>query len=105
MTNNDRPLFINFDQYTDGDNDFKKELVTLMIDNIRELKEALETAGQDVQFFQKVTHKIKPTIEMLDDKEFEDLILQVKTAVDRQPAIASLQVICSQIISSLQKVA
>lgn len=104
MDDNNRPLFIDFDQYTDGDDDFKKELVKLMVDNIRELKEALETAEQDVQFFQRVSHKTKPTIEMLNDKAFEDLIAQVKTAEDMRPAIAELRVICAQIMKSLERI-
>ncbi len=103
MADSNRPLYIDFDLVTDGDASFKNELVVLMIDNLKELMEALTTAGQDAEPFHKVTHKIKPTIEMLNDAEFNAMIAQVKTLDDKMAAIISLQKICPEIIASLER--
>jgi hypothetical protein len=51
-----RPIFVDFNAYTDGDDEFKKELVDLMIDDLRELQQTLHLAAQhsDAPLFQKV---------------------------------------------------
>lgn len=101
---NNRPLFVDFDKYTDGDTDFKKELAVLMIDNIYELIESLKSVEKDLQDFLKTIHKIKPTIEMLDDAEFNENIASVKAEPGKQVFVSSLHNICTDIIQSLQKV-
>jgi hypothetical protein len=101
---NNRPLFVNFDKYTDGDIEFKKELVALMIDNIYELIGSLKSTEQDIQIFLKTIHKIKPTIEMLDDPEFSEHIASVKAEPGKQILLNSLHNICTDIVHSLQKV-
>ena len=100
---NSRPLFIDFDKYTDGDSDFKKELVVLMIDNINELIQSLKSAEKNLEGFQKTVHKIKPTIEMLEDSEFNETIARVKSESNKQDAISALGKICGGIIKSLEK--
>jgi hypothetical protein len=97
-----RPLHVDFDKYTDGDSDFKKELVVLMIDNISELMQSLKSADKDTQDFQKVVHKIKPTIEMLEDNELNDIIASIKSGSDKT-TISVLGKICVDIIKSLEK--
>jgi CheY-like chemotaxis protein len=73
ITNADRrDIFIDFDLYTDGDLDFKKELTSLIIHNIHELQEAILV--DDKEFFLSVTHKVKTTLVMLDDAEFSQLM-------------------------------
>jgi hypothetical protein len=101
---NNRPLFVDFDKYTDGDNDFKKELALLMIDNIYELIGSLESTQKDLQVFLKTIHKIKPTIEMLDDAELNENIKNVEAEPGQQMMLSSLRNICTDIIHSLQKV-
>lgn len=100
----DRPLFVDFDKYTDGDSDFKKELVVLMIDNIHELIGSLKSVEDDLQPFLKTIHKIKPTIEMLDDPEFNEKIAGVKSEPGNQVIAGHLHNISNDIIASLQKV-
>jgi hypothetical protein len=73
-----RPLFIDFDAYTDGDDDFKKELIVLIIDNLRELQQILSPNSHDIQVFHKVCHKVKATLVMLDDSEMMVTIEQLK---------------------------
>jgi hypothetical protein len=98
-----RPLHVDFDKYTDGDADFKKELVVLMIDNISELMQCLKSAEKDTQNFQKVVHKIKPTIEMLEDSELNATINNIKSDVDKNTSIGALGKMCVEIIKSLEK--
>jgi hypothetical protein len=64
-----RKLLIDFDAYTDGDAEFKGELVALMIDNLIELEETVQRAGKgnDLKLFDAVCHKVKATVEMLAD--------------------------------------
>src|SRR5688572_27083072 len=79
QTNANRPLHVDFDKYTDGDSDFKRELVVLMIDNISELLQSAKSVETDINQFLKVIHKIKPTIEMLEDPELNDTITSIKS--------------------------
>ena len=78
-----RPLLIDFDQYTDGDADFKLELISLMVVDIGELQKSLVQATRlnDPELFKKGCHKSKTTVAMVDDKELilllEDLEIQM----------------------------
>jgi CheY-like chemotaxis protein len=63
-----RDVFIDFELYTDGDLDFKKELISLIIDNLRELQKAILVG--DKECFLSVSHKVKTSIVMLNDDEF-----------------------------------
>lgn len=71
---------INFDLYTDGDREFKRKLVNLMIENMRELQEACSRAQeqQDDQVFRKASHKANPTLAIIDDAEFDRAIEELK---------------------------
>jgi len=82
-SDNVRPLFIDFETHTDGDSVFKKELIGLMIDDIRELYHAQHN-GKEV--FLKICHKIKATLEILNDKDLNDVLAQL-----RNPAISAQQ--------------
>lgn len=75
-----RPLYVNFDHYTDGDHDFKRELGTQVIGNIQELKQSLREAIAEnkPEIFVKVNHKIKLTLEMLNDTEFSNMITELE---------------------------
>jgi len=101
------PITIDFDLHTDGDEEFKRELVTLMIDNMKELQESLRQsiARGTFQLFRECCHKITPTINILDYKQFTDVINEIKNEVDenkRKNAIATCNQLSEEIITSLQ---
>ena len=103
-----RPLHIDFNQYTDGDADFKKELVVLMIDNLKEILDSLKEAVQKntPEIFEKTCHKIKPTLSMLEDQDFMEIIQKVKTEFSdssQKEHINAFNTTCTQIIKSLEK--
>jgi len=104
-----RPLFIDFDQYTDGDADFKKELIYLMIDNLKEAQMSLSEAikKNKLDIFEKTCHKITPTLGMLDDKDLIDSILSIKSqfsnSTEKDKLLNSFTTTCVQIIKSLEK--
>jgi hypothetical protein len=104
-TANGRPLFIDFDEYTDGDAEFKKELVVSMVSNLQELQQVLPEALQnnDVALFNKLCHKIKVTLEMLKDEELLETIEQLKTNIKDSLKVRALDRICADIIKSLNR--
>jgi hypothetical protein len=97
-----RPLFIDFDTYTDGDQDFKKELIVLIIDNLRELQQMLRPESHDIQLFHRVCHKIKATLVMLDDSEMLEIVEQLKIMTNYSQ-LDQLDRICADVIESLGK--
>lgn len=109
LQSTNRPLFINFDQYTDGDADFKKELIYLMIDNLKEVQSSLKEASQKnkLEIFEKTCHKIKPTLSMLEDKDLMESIQTIKSKftnnTDRDAWVINFTVACNQIIKSLER--
>lgn len=100
-----RPLFVDFDQHTDGDQEFKKELILLMIDNIKELEHALKFVEKDLETFTKVIHKIKPTLAMLEDPDVNKSIENIKAGKDKQTEINTLRKLCAEVVRSLEKAA
>ena len=98
-----RPLFIDFDAYTDGDPEFKKEITDLMIDNLQEMQQVLgeATKQKDVVLFQRVCHKIKATLDMLEDRELLDIVQQLKEDITNIDQAQDLDRICAEIIISL----
>lgn len=104
-----RPLFIDFDQYTDGDVDFKKELIYLMIDNLKEVQNSLSEAikKNKLDIFEKTCHKIKPTLSMLDDKDLIESIQTIQSqfpkSTENHKLAVSFTTTCAQIIKSLEK--
>jgi hypothetical protein len=104
-----RPLYINFDQYTDGDTDFKKELIVLMIDNLNELQNSLKEATQknSLEIFEKTCHKVKPTLSMLEDKDLTETIHLVRAQFSnpsgKDERFTAFTITCHQIIKSLER--
>lgn len=100
-----RNLFIDFDLYTDGDEEFKKELIDSMIDNLVEMQQVLQEASRrnDTKLFQEVCHKIKPTLEMLADVELLDTVGKLKAVVTDPVSGAQLNRICKGIVQSLKQ--
>ena len=100
-----RPLFIDFDQYTDGDADFKKEIIGLMIENLVELQQAVRLFSQnnEAKDFHLVCHKVKPTLDMLADQELSDTVDQLKASGADPLRITLLDKLCGDIAQSLSK--
>lgn len=71
-----RPLNIDFDQHTEGDIAFKRELITLLVKNVREFVQALadSISKNDHQIFAEACHKSKITLYMLDDDEYNSIV-------------------------------
>lgn len=101
-----RPLFIDFDIHTDGDQDFKIELVTLMIDNIHELQSSFASIDRNGhESFIKAVHKMKSTIEIINDKDFSDVIARFRSEeeVRKKNNAIVFDSLCNEIVLSLQQ--
>lgn len=106
-TSRNRELVIDFDLYTDGDMAFKQELISLMVNNLKELEASLVHCLEQhtVDIFRKTAHKVKPTISMLSDHALIEAIaaLEVPDAGTIDPQKANrVQVLCNDIIKSLE---
>jgi hypothetical protein len=100
-----RILLIDFNAYTDGDAEFKAELIVLMIDNLMELQETLQRAvkNNDIKLYHSVCHKIKATIDMIADPELTQTIADLKVALTDATKVVLLENICAEIIASLRR--
>ena len=111
-----RPLNIKFDIYSDGeDNEFKSELLSLMIGSVQELQVAATHAfkNRNAEIFKKAAHKAKSTLVLLDDCELilvvDDLKSHLVEFKDRQDdemnsgKINKLNELCDSIVESLEK--
>ena len=102
-----KTLSIDFDVYTEGDDAFKRELVLLMLSNIYEFMQSLQKAIEynDMGIFRKVYHKIKPTLSIIDDKDFFNLIEELKFETlpsdKRNSNISLFTKFCERIIGGL----
>jgi hypothetical protein len=78
-----RPLHIDFDAYTEGDQEYKKELSRVLIDSLIELRRSLTEAIQqnNPTLFFEATHKTMVTLSILADKEFNEIIEKMKRHV------------------------
>jgi hypothetical protein len=86
--------------------EFKKELIELMVENLRELQAADQR--NDHAFFTKTCHKIKATISIINDHELTAAIAHLSahspTDEAKRPEWARvLNEVCGQIITSLLK--
>ena len=72
----ERGILLNSDLYTESDLEFKREFELLLVKNIQELQEALKKSivMDDAEVFRKGLSKVRATISMLGDKEFEKII-------------------------------
>ena len=82
-----RALHIDFDIYTDGDDEFKQELGGLMITNLYDLQASFDRAlnAQNIDILHLVLHKVKPTLSMLNDPEMNVLAEVLKTIDLKDP--------------------
>jgi PAS domain S-box-containing protein len=92
------------DLYTEGNLDFKKELIGHLMKNIEELKSALKTSvvSRDSIAFQTAAHKCRTTLTMLGDHELLTVVDEVKVALEREHN-GALSVILDQKFSKLVK--
>jgi CheY-like chemotaxis protein len=81
-----RPLKIDFDLHTDGDPVFKAELTQLLMENLVELRQAVDTAlrQNDTQLFLKTCHKVYTAIAMLNESELTEVVDKLRNTM-RQP--------------------
>lgn len=107
-----RPLHLNFDLYTDGDPEYKRELGLLIIANLREFQRTLPASflSQNKELFVKACHKMKVTLSMLEDNELNNTIDALAKSIgkgnkdDGSSALSSqFEDICDLIISAIRK--
>lgn len=74
------------DVYTEGNIDFKRELINHLMKNIEELKLALEVSSNTKNStpFHAAAHKCRTTLTMLGDHELLEVVDEVKAALDIQ---------------------
>ncbi len=82
VKNNFKPTF---DKYTQGDADMKRELAGLFINNLNELKAALQVSikEKNSESFSKALHKAKTTLTILNDSDFSTASLEIDAALTR----------------------
>jgi CheY-like chemotaxis protein len=103
-----RPLSINFEHYTDGDPKCKWQLILLITGNILELVQSLHIAidQNKPEIFEKIYHKVKPTLSMLADIELMTVIDELKSQTlskDQQNMIVLFHNLCEGIIKGLEE--
>jgi hypothetical protein len=83
-------LSAKLDAFTDNDSEFKQELMVLMVQNLRELQDAVAQLLSRSQFpyFEKIAHKTKSVLFILDDYELNTLIEDLKIAIENGADIA-----------------
>jgi hypothetical protein len=99
-----RPLYIDFDLHIDGDNRFKREFITLLIANLRELHAAWKSAIENNEdpLFKLISHKIKPTLIILNDLEFSILVEELNIKMSNVQTNLLFNRLCTSIIKSLE---
>lgn len=106
--NDVKVLSIDFDLHTDGDEEFKRELITLMIDNVKELRAVLEKAlkQNDIQPFYACSHRIARTLGILNDQKFLETIEAIKHQTNlskREYSVGQFNKKCEELIYELKK--
>lgn len=108
LPNATRPLLIEFDQYTDGDLPYKKELILMMIADLKEIQDAIliDMQKNSMDTFAETSPKINATITMLNDTELTESLQAVKSeffnSFKREKAICQFIFLCNDIITSLR---
>jgi hypothetical protein len=98
-----RHAFKHLDAYTDGDPDFKQVLIPLIIENLLELQQALHWANErcDLSFFHKACHKASTTLDMLECKEFMDIVEELKANIGKSDSVTLFDKYVKGFIQSL----
>ncbi len=113
---NTRPLNINFDAYSDGeDEEFKRELLKLMKGSVLELQVAAgeSYSVRNAEIFKRAAHKAKSTLILINDQEliasvddFKQHLIEVTDGLmnELNPAKKDkLNELCDCIVESLEK--
>ena len=81
---NNKSLSEKLDDFTDNDTEFKQELIGLMIHNLRELQNAVGqlTIRSQFPYFEKIVHKTKSVLVILDDFELNAVIEDLKNTIN-----------------------
>lgn len=111
-TTSSRPLHVDFDQYTCGDQSFKYELTVLIRNDINELQHALLTSVEknEPHAFYKVSHRVYTSLSVLNDRELIAMIEDLKNDFTKaedvifHKKVAEMNRICEGIKISLNQV-
>ncbi len=78
-----RPINIKFDFFQNADTKFRYDLTLLMAQNIRELEESLFKSfyTADKRGFHSTAHKVKSTLILLNDQEYDYLVDNLKESL------------------------
>jgi len=73
--------------YTKGDPEVERELGQMLLNNLRELHEAIQSSisKQDVALFRTAYHKCKPTIMLIGNTTFENLVKDISCVLENDP--------------------
>jgi hypothetical protein len=98
-----RALFIDFELYAENDPVFKEELIDMIIENLHELQQAYNYSVErhDPEVFRKACHKVKTTISMLADQEFDTVVEDLKSSKVDQSRVSFFNKLSAGIIASL----
>jgi hypothetical protein len=100
-----KTLVIDFDLYTDGDPAFKSELILMMMDNVNELLQSLETSKKENNhdLFRKVCHKVMSTLSIIDDRDLLSIMEKLKdpSQPDTNENAAIFKGLCHDILENL----
>jgi CheY-like chemotaxis protein len=104
------PLAIDFDLHTDGDPAFKRELMVLLTDNMRELKQSLAASlkTNDATVFLKTCNKVSTTIEILNNRDLMETIEELThhfmklTVVSLKEKLILFDNLCDYLIKALE---
>ena len=98
-----RTLFIDFDFFTDNDPHFKQELIVGIIDNLQELQQAygLSATEKDLDIYLITCHKMKTTLFMLADNEFEAIVEDLKNPLVGPHIVSQFNTLIAEIIVAL----
>ncbi|MEJ7645301.1 MAG: hypothetical protein WKF87_11945 [Chryseolinea sp.] len=99
-----RVLYVDFELYADNDPEFKAELIDGMIENLEELEQSYfqSLSQKDPAHLKKAFHKVQTTLSMLDDKELNAVIENMKDPVLGAEAISTYKQLRVEICSSLR---
>jgi hypothetical protein len=103
-SNDNRQLHIDFELYTDGDQNFKIDFISLLIDNLKELLNSLQeaVAQNDIENFRYTVHKVKPTLLIINDDELTALANNISTEDFTFNTESEFAMICKEVIKSLE---
>ncbi|GHN00768.1 diguanylate cyclase [Cytophagales bacterium WSM2-2] len=79
----------NFEMYTQGNEEMKRELAGLFVANLKELKSALHISlnEKNVDAYAHALHKSKTTLAIINDKELNKAVIEIQQRLKRQEMI------------------